>query len=163
MSGNRTKFEDFPIPKPRDWVGYMNVIYELGPQPFISQEEADRILRKLCANGVIQSIRFHEDGIEFIPSAEWKRPDFDTDLVLLNSNDLERHTMELQKRRLPEAGKQPRIKALLSEMFPKGVPDPAHCPRKTLKADLLKRDPGLNPLDEATLKSAIDAYNSSLR
>jgi len=31
-----------------------------------------------------------------------------------------------------------------------------------LKADLLKRDPSLNPLDEATLKSAIDAHNSFL-
>jgi hypothetical protein len=41
-------------------------------------------------------------------------------------------------------------------MFPNGVPDPAHCPRKTLKADLLKRDPGLKPLDDATLKSAIE-------
>jgi hypothetical protein len=27
---------------------------------------------------------------------------------------------------------------------------------------LLKRDPGLTPLDEATLKSAIDAYNASI-
>ena len=68
----------------------------------------------------------------------------------------------MQNKPIQEAGKHPRIKAHLAEMLPNGVPDPAHCPRKTLKADLLKRDPSLNPLDEATLKSAIDAHNSSL-
>src|SRR5262249_46966665 len=137
MSSNRIKLEDFP--RPQDWVGYWDVIYELGPSPFISQQEADRILRKICDSGVIQAIRFHEDGAEFIPSAEWKRADFDTELVFLNNNDVERHRMELQKKSLPEAGKQPRIKAHLAELFPKGVPNPAYCPRKALKADLLKR------------------------
>jgi hypothetical protein len=59
-----------------------------------------------------------------------------------------------------EKGKRPKIKRLLAEMYPNGVPDPAHCPRKTLKADLLKRDKSLDPLDEATLKAAIEEYNS---
>ena len=59
-----------------------------------------------------------------------------------------------------EKGKRPKIKRLLAEMYPNGVPDPAHCPRKALKADLLKRDKSLDPLDEATLKGAIEEYNS---
>jgi hypothetical protein len=40
------------------------------------------------------------------------------------------------------------------------VPAPELCPRKALRADLLKRDPGLKPLDDVTLKSAIDKYNA---
>jgi hypothetical protein len=152
-------------PKRAEWVEFIDVIAEeVGPSPLISQWEAERILRKLCAGGVIQAIRVHEDGdgIEFIPTAEWKRADFDTYGVYLSIKDLHRHSWELQNKPVPEAGKQPRIRALLAELFPGGVPDPGHCPRKALKADLLRRDQSLNPLDEATLKSAIDAYNSSL-
>jgi hypothetical protein len=60
---------------------------------------------------------------------------------------------------LGQRGKRPRIKVVLQELYPEGVPDPAFCPRKTLKADLVKRDRTLHPLDEATLKTAIDEYN----
>jgi hypothetical protein len=49
----------------------------------------------------------------------------------------------------------------LRQIFPKGVPD--ECTRKVLKADLVKKDPRLFPLDEATLKTAIDEYNRSIR
>ena len=62
-----------------------------------------------------------------------------------------------------EKGKRPKIKRLLAEMYPNGVPDPAHCPRKALKADLLKRDKSLDPLDEATLKIAIEEFNAEIR
>ena len=128
----------------------------------MSYHEAERALKKLCASGVIRTFRAHEDGIEFIPANEWKR-DFDTDGVYLSEEDIQRHWLDLLSKSPPEpTGKQPRIKAHLAEMFPNGVPDPAHCPRKTLKADLLRRDPSLSPLDEATLKSAIEAHNSSL-
>ncbi|WP_166145419.1 hypothetical protein [Methylosinus sp. RM1] len=57
-------------------------------------------------------------------------------------------------------GKQPRIIERLEKMFPDGVPAPGLAPRKALKADLLQLDKSLEPLDEATLKSAIDSYNS---
>jgi len=60
------------------------------------------------------------------------------------------------------AGKQPRILKYLSEHFPDGVPEPGLCPRNTLKSDLLKWDPDLEPLDEATLKRAIERYNAGL-
>src|SRR5262249_30287302 len=59
-------------------------------------------------------------------------------------------------------GKQPRILRYLREHFPDGVPDPGACPRHTLKLDILDWDPRLAPLDEATLKKAIDTYNASL-
>ena len=60
------------------------------------------------------------------------------------------------------AGKQPRILKLLSEHFPDGVPEPGRCPRQSLKTDILKWDPSLVRLDEATLKKAIESYNDSL-
>jgi hypothetical protein len=157
MSGNRVKPKDW-VPKRKDWTEFLDAVYE--GSGFTSSQATERTLRKLCASGVVQTIRFHEDGVEFIPPGEWKRADFDTAGVYLNKNDLLQQWIEFQNKALPETGKQPRIKALLAELFPNGVPDPAHCPRKALKADLLKRDPSLNPLDEATLKSAIEAYNS---
>ena len=59
-------------------------------------------------------------------------------------------------------GKQPRILKYLSEHFSAEVPEPGLYPRYTLKSDILKWDPDLDPLDEATLKKAIDTYNASL-
>jgi hypothetical protein len=59
-------------------------------------------------------------------------------------------------------GKQPRITEYLREHFVAGVPGAGSYPRHMLKADLLKWDPSLEPLDEATLKKGIDNYNASL-
>jgi len=60
----------------------------------------------------------------------------------------------------PSVGKQPRILKYLSGHFPDGVPQPGLCPRGKLKTDILKWDSDLSPLDETTLKSAIDRYNA---
>ena len=60
------------------------------------------------------------------------------------------------------AGKQPRILKYLSEHFPDGVPEPGLCPRHILKYDILEWDPRLDPLDEATLKKAIEKHNAGL-
>jgi hypothetical protein len=59
-------------------------------------------------------------------------------------------------------GKQPRILKYLSEHFPDGVPEPGLYPRKTLQFEILEKDPGLRPLDEGTLKKAIEKYNANL-
>ena len=59
-------------------------------------------------------------------------------------------------------GKQPRILKYLSEHFPNGVPEPGLCPRRILKSDILEWDPYLDPLDEATLKKAIEKHNAGL-
>ena len=59
-------------------------------------------------------------------------------------------------------GKQPRITEYLRQHFAAGVPGPSLCPRHILKADLLKWDPSLMPLDDATLKKGIDNYNASI-
>jgi len=59
-------------------------------------------------------------------------------------------------------GKQPRITEYLRQHFAAEVPGPSLCPRHILKADLLKWDPSLMPLDYATLKKGIDNYNASI-
>jgi hypothetical protein len=61
-----------------------------------------------------------------------------------------------------DVGKRPRIKVYLTEHYPNGVPSPAHTPRKILRSDLLKWDRGLAPLDEGTLKLAIEEFNAGL-
>ena len=68
------------------------------------------------------------------------------------------------KTKKDKGGKQPRINAALERVF-KGspIPDPKNCPRHILRADLLKLDPTLDPLDLGTLKTAIDDYNRSIR
>jgi hypothetical protein len=76
----------------------------------------------------------------------------------VSSNDLRRWLQDKLTRKT--GGKQARIIELLRTMFPDGVPDVEHCPRYTLKAKLLKLNRDLKPLDEATLKSAIDNYNA---
>jgi hypothetical protein len=63
---------------------------------------------------------------------------------------------------LPSLGKQPRIAKYLMEHFPEGVPCPGIRPRKDLRQAILKWDPTLGPLDEATLKKAIDKHNADL-
>ena len=59
-------------------------------------------------------------------------------------------------------GKTPRIRDYLIQHYPEGVPDPAHCPRKALKNSLIEWDQQLFPLDDGTLKKAIDAHNANL-
>jgi hypothetical protein len=61
-----------------------------------------------------------------------------------------------------ELGKKPRIRQYLIEHYPKGVRDPAHCPRKALQKVLIEWDPNLFPLNLGTLKKAIDAHNANL-
>ncbi|HSR76462.1 MAG TPA: hypothetical protein VLN57_07725 [Xanthobacteraceae bacterium] len=76
---------------------------------------------------------------------------------------LDRHRFQASPRRASgKQGKQPRIKIYLREKFADGVPDPAHCPRDALRADLLKWDKTLDPLDPKTLKAAIDEYNAEI-
>ena len=87
--------------------------------------------------------------------------------VMVNAEDL-RYWLNQQPaspaKAKPRHGKVPLIIDHLTQMFPgKPVPDPVDCNRKNLKADLLAKDKRLVPLDEATLKSAIDQYNLLLR
>jgi hypothetical protein len=76
-----------------------------------------------------------------------------------NLDTIKPHSGEVPSRAL---GKQPRITEYLKAHHATGVPDPGLCPRHVLKADLLKWDPDLKPLDDATLKKAIETYNAGV-
>jgi hypothetical protein len=150
-----------------NWLQFSFAAAEVRDRLGLTLGAAERTLRQLCASGVVRAIRLQVDKIGepsyeeepiFIAHNEWSAASIDhLGWVEVSEND-PRYWLDNQgKPKL--VGKQPRIKAHLAELFPNGVPDPAQCPRKALKADLLKRDPSLKPLDEATLKSAINEYN----
>ena len=82
--------------------------------------------------------------------------------IKINREDLHHWLDEpaQQVRRNAYLGKRPRIKSHLAKLYPDGVPDPAFCPRKGLLRELLRIDPALAPLNDATLKTSIDEYNA---
>ena len=62
----------------------------------------------------------------------------------------------------PQPKKRSRVKTYLAEMF-HNQRVPGDYSRKDLRGDLLKRDKSLYPLDDGTVKSAVDEYNRSIR
>ena len=100
-----------------------------------------------------------------IEPSEWRQREIDlmTDSdgckywVDVSKIDLE-HWLN-QQTRSTAGGKQSRLVRLLAEMFPAGVPNRDDCPREPLRAELLKRNPSLKPLDLKTLKTAIETCN----
>jgi hypothetical protein len=65
----------------------------------------------------------------------------------------------------PRGNKRPKILKYFAQNFSEspGVPDPSYKSRKDLRADLLKWDPKLAPLDEQTVKTAVDKYNARFK
>jgi hypothetical protein len=96
-----------------------------------------------------------------LPSPSWWEGSAGTS-ALLPKNATSNMEVNVAAAASAPRGKQPRITEYLRQHFPAGVPGPGVCPRHRLRADLLKWDPSLEPLDEATLKRGIDNYNSSL-
>ena len=123
------------------WIGYTLAVEEVERRLGLSWGAAQKALLEACERGELRWRNTPGGG-----------PDIgDPDLF----DWLE------AKRSHPPSFKQSRILKLLAGMFSNHrVPAPELCPRKTLRADLLKLDPLLKPLDEATLKSAIDKYNT---
>jgi hypothetical protein len=62
-----------------------------------------------------------------------------------------------------KGSKRPRIIEYLAKHYPEGVPAPGHVPRQPLKTQLIAWDKNLSPLDDGTLKSAIDEYNNLVK
>jgi hypothetical protein len=154
----------------------------------VSLGKAQSMLRQRCASGEIRSQKqphttspHHEflqtEGPpERIEPSEWREHDIDvmTDedgcqyVVDVDEADF-RYWLDQQKA-IPEQGKQgvpeqeqgkqPLIMKYLAELFPnRPVPDPAYYPRNRLRAELLKCDAGLKPLDMKTLGRAIKKHN----
>jgi len=122
------------------WVGFQLAAEEVERRLGLSWGAAQKTLLEACENGKVTSRRT-EDGLDVLDTEFWE---------WLSA-----------KQARPPAGKVPKIIDHLAQLFPNGVPDRTRCPRKALRADLCKRDPSLHPLDEATLKKAIDTYNGN--
>jgi hypothetical protein len=122
------------------WVPFSAAVHEAERQLGISVLKAHEALSAAVENNEVTSRRDEDD------------------LFVLDTSVLD--WIKAQQRRKP-SGKQPRILKLLEKMFSNGgVPDPADYPRHILRADLLKADPSLYPLNLSTLKTAIDKHNS---
>jgi hypothetical protein len=173
---------------PRDWLHFRLAVGEIMECLGVSAGAAQTMLRDACASGEVRSQREPYNPVtgqgqappELIKPSEWAKDQVDLVIdadgcgyfVDVEEDDF-RHWLDQQKllpqdpplkskpkRPQPARGKVPLIIDYLKEMFPDGVPDPAHCPRKELLADLRAKDPRLRSLDDATLKRAIDAIRN---
>jgi len=97
-----------------------------------------------------------------LPSPSWWADSPNTPTEVPNDTKVKVAKSNAEALASRSAGKQPRILKYLSEHFPDGVPEPGLCPRRILKSDILEWDPRLDPLDEATLKKAIEKHNAGL-
>jgi hypothetical protein len=145
-----------------EWLAFYKAVQAVKQRLSMSTGAAERALREQCASGGIRTIQY-EDGAppEYVKPKQWVDDPPDCDAYSLGHLEISVDDLEywLDHHR-QQGGKQPRILRVLQELCPEGVPPPALAPRKALKADILKRDPSLAPLDEATLKAAIERYNS---
>jgi hypothetical protein len=148
-----------------EWVHFHWAANKIGDKLAIAPGAAQARLRRLCESGEIRSLMsWDEEEPETISPTQWREEDVDLTwrlTVAVSRNDLDRW-LDQQPVQPTAGGKQSRIYRLLSDMFPTGVPHRADRPREQLKAELLKRDPSLAPLDLKTLKTAIDTYNRQL-
>jgi hypothetical protein len=168
------------------WITFNDAAIKLSRARKASVGFAQAQLRAACADGLIQSMRAPAwwDGDALCPEPiehwdrispdEWRARavDHDSDgaimddvtVVMLNEDDFRHWTVQPLKpisvSRVRTIGKQPRIIERLRDKFKdEPVPEPGLYPRKALKAELLLADPSLRPLDEDTLKRAIETYN----
>jgi hypothetical protein len=125
------------------WYSFELAAEEVERRLGVTWGAAQKTVMELCENGTLRWQNVREGG----PN--------------VSCNDLRRWLeAKLTRKR---GGKQARLTAQLSKMFPNGcVPDPDECPRDALREDLVERDKTLRPLDHATLKKAIDRYNGTI-
>ena len=122
------------------WLSFQVAAEEVERRLGLTWGMAQKVLLEACENEEVKSQR-GEGGPEILDTSflEWLRA----------------------KQNPRRGGKQPRILKHLAAMFPnERVPEPSLKPRHILKSDLLRREPSLAPLDDATLKTAIDNYNA---
>ena len=142
------------------WFDFDRAANELADRLAIPPSAAQAQLRKLCAMGEVRTVGTDDAAEEPkpIPPSEWAGADLPRYEVLVSNIDFY-VWLSRQPSQPTAGGKQSRLVRLLAEMFPAGVPNRADCPREPLKAELLKRDPSLKPLDLKTLKTAIETCN----
>jgi hypothetical protein len=151
------------------WLDFAHGAYKVEQRLGYTVGHADMTLRSLCASGEVRSVRMKpvettplsSGGVLqrwetlLIRPSEWRTTevDFETDFknvrIKVSEGDLDHWLAQqnavqkpaVRSKEKPALGKVPRIVAHLQKMFPDGVPDPAHCPRKGLQSKLLKADP----------------------
>jgi hypothetical protein len=155
-----------------EWLDFVYAATEVSSRLGIPEGPAQARLRKLCADGEVRAITSEAEEVcqqepTIIPPSRWRTEDVDltvpsTHQVAVSEGDF-RYWLDQQPskptstpRSAAERGKVPLIIPYLKQMFPEGVPDPAHYSRKQLRSDLLAKYKNLAPLDDATLKRAID-------
>jgi hypothetical protein len=168
-----------------DWLNFHFAAKEIKAKLGVSLGKAQAMLRQLCASpgevrcrkqpyilvnqGTVNEEPAGQGPPELIEPSEWREHEIDlmTDdlgcwyFVDVRESDF-RYWLNQQKATL-EQGKQPLVIKHLTKRFSgQRVPDPAHCVRKDLLAELRKLDPILAQLDIKTLMRAINKYNSSL-
>jgi hypothetical protein len=150
------------------WEGRRNGVAVITPENKAGFIEGGRLIDQFRANraAVLDFIIVMKEAvIDFSKRRQLPAPSWWSDLPEVPdlASTAVKNIGAATQRPVTQRGKTPRIIELLEKHFPEGVPDPAYCPRKALKADLLKWDPDLDPLDEATLKKAIDSYHATKR
>jgi hypothetical protein len=122
-------------------------------------DQTTRILNRvvIMKEAVLDFARRHQ-----LPPPSWwtDRPDLTAKSTPASQATVAEVADPVAKDASQSVGKQPRIWEYFKEHYPKGVPNPANCPRKVLKHKLLKWDSRLAPLDDDTLKKAIDKHNA---
>ena len=162
-----------------DWLDFHYAANEIKAKLGVSLGKAQAMLRQVCATGEVRSqkqpyitVGHEAEGQgppERIEPSEWREHEIDLMttydgcwyMVNVSKSDfgywLDQHKPK------PEQGRQPLVIKYLTKRFSgRRVPDPAHCVRKDLLAELRKVDPILAQLDIKTLMRAINKYNSSL-
>jgi hypothetical protein len=147
-----------------EWLAFYKAVQAVKQRLSMSTGAAERTLREQCAGGGIRAIQYEAGAPpEYVKPKQWIDDPPDCDAYSLGVLEVSVDDLEYWLDHHPvkqQGGKQPRILRILQEMYPGRIPRPALCPRMALRADILKRDPSLDPLDEATLKTAIDTHNA---
>jgi hypothetical protein len=176
--------------KSRSWLNLVDAVRAVRDARGVSDGAACTLLRQACESGVVRSRKrpwpeqpdeppepIYDHWSLPIPIPDWHGASIDLSHgwlipaggeimrgdIEINADDL-RYWLKSQRaapNKQKAFGKRPRVIKQLAEMFPGGVPDPGDCPRKDLRAELLKRDPSLKPLDDETLKSSIEEFNAN--
>ena len=138
----------------RYWLGYSLAIEHVQQARNVSRAVAQKALDEAIAADLLRTKPLER---------EWSEDD--ESHVLPEGPSIAGADFERWLDAPPKAlGKQPLVIELLRKRFGgELVPDPAHCPRKLLLAELRSSHKSLGSLNDDTLKKSIDRYNASIR
>jgi hypothetical protein len=164
------------------WLTFYTAARQVEQRRAVSQAEAQGMLRQACRDEKMRSMKAPYEGerdqLPFelwtrLAPRDWRERDVDYDgpdadgcwtIVMINEADF-LHWLDQEAAAIPEkplGGLQPLLIRLLSEKFPsRPVPDKFEVKREALLEELRRKHKRLAKLDHATLKIAINTYNST--